>query len=148
MDGLAGEWVGSNKLWLDPTQPPQESETTATVVLLAQGKFATLRYTWAYQGRPQEGLIYFGPTTEQRPTDAAWADSWHMSDKLMSATGEVRDGGVISVLGSYAAPPGPDWGWRIEIRPAGPDAFRLLMFNIEPQMEEVPAVEAVYARRR
>jgi hypothetical protein len=53
--------------------------------------------------------------------------------------------GTISVSGTYPAPPGPDWGWRVAVRlePAG---LVLRMFNIPPGDAEQLAVEAVYAR--
>ena len=36
----------------------------------------------------------------------------------MACEGAVEPDWAIAVHGSYAAPPGPDWGWRIFIRPA------------------------------
>jgi hypothetical protein len=52
----------------------------------------------------------------------------------------------LSVAGTYAAPPGPDWGWRITIEPQSPAAFRLRMYNISPAGPSDLAVEAIYAR--
>jgi hypothetical protein len=46
---------------------------------------------------------------------AAWTDSWHMDHKLMVCRGDI-DATSLRLLGTYAAPPGPDWGWRIVIR--------------------------------
>jgi hypothetical protein len=53
---------------------------------------------------------------------------------------------MLSVRGSYAAPPGPDWGWRIEITPDG-RTLRIVMFNIWPDgSREDLAAEASYTR--
>jgi hypothetical protein len=53
----------------------------------------------------------------------------------------------MSLCGSYAAPPAPDWGWQIEISWPGPALLRKLMFNLAPQGQSEPAVEATYTRQ-
>ena len=54
--------------------------------------------------------------------------------------------GLVSVHGTYGAGEGPDWGWRITVEADGPDAFVMRMFNITPDGEEAPAVEATFTR--
>jgi hypothetical protein len=71
-----------------------------------------------------------------------------MSDKFMRCSGGDIGNGVVSIKGSYSAPPGPDWGWRTVIEPAGGETFRLVMYNIAPGGGEELAVEAVYSRSR
>lgn len=56
-----------------------------------------------------------------------------------------KERGVIDVRGSYAAPPGPDWGWRFIIAPAQM-SLGLVMYNITPAGQEALAVEASYVR--
>ena len=60
----------------------------------------------------------------------------------MNCTGSATDG-TIALRGSYAAPPGPDWGWRIEI---ATEPLRIKHTNIFPGGEEGPAAEGVYSR--
>ena len=52
--------------------------------------------------------------------------------------------GTITVRGSYAAPPGPDWGWRIETTPRA-DALRITHTNIDADGKDL-AAEGVYSR--
>ncbi|WP_420645319.1 DUF1579 family protein [Candidatus Leptofilum sp.] len=142
---LAGSWQGINRLWLDPSKPAQESAGTAVFQPVAQNKFATLNYTWAYKNQSQAGLLLFGQEGEQ--VDAAWVDSWHMQHAMMHCTGEIQSDGGITVLGSYAAPPGPDWGWRLTIQPLSDAQFKFIMHNITPEGEAMLAVEAIYSRQ-
>jgi hypothetical protein len=144
---LVGNWVGGNRLWLSPEEPPSESASTASVVLVASGQFLALRYAWAHEGRGHEGLLLLGGDPDGKGAIGVWTDSWHVSHKLMSCEGDVLGRGMISVVGAYAAPPGPDWGWRIVVEPDGKRAFRLLMFNLPPTGGEERAVEATYARK-
>jgi hypothetical protein len=141
----AGSWRGTNTL-LDPHNDiKDESPATATVAPILGGRFVRMDYTWGYQGKPQEGSLLIGFLANAGTVTAHWIDTWHMSSQVMACTGESPSGPAITVRGSYAAPPGPDWGWRIEITPGG-DELRLVMFNIWPEGKEELAVEASYRR--
>ena len=141
---LVGNWTGFTRLWLSPDEPARESETTAYIGLIAEGKFLTFRYTWIYEEQPQEGFLLIG---QERPEDlvqAVWVDSWHMGDKYMLCQGRLDLQGGLSVQGSYAAPSGPDWSWRIIFEPGEGDMLRLVMVNIDPGGREMLAVEGKY----
>ena len=56
---------------------------------------------------------------------------------------EAEGKNALSLLGSYAAPPGPDWGWRIVLEPLS-ETLQIRMDNITPDGEDLPAVEATY----
>jgi Protein of unknown function (DUF1579) len=147
LGALVGEWEGRNLLWLSPDDPARESATSATVSLAAQGRFLTVSYRWADGGKPQDGVILLGAGQQGKTLEAAWVDSFHMGDALMPCTVVVESNGGVSLVGSYAAPPGPDWGWRIEIQPDAADGSWLRMYNITPDGEEALAVEASYSRQ-
>lgn len=143
---LVGHWAGTKHVWLSPDDPARESDTTMSVALVAQGQFATLHYTWADEGTPQDGLLVLGHELASNAVQAGWIDSWHMPDKMMICQGTTAEQGVITVRGSYAAPPGPDWGWQIDIVPGSNDTFQLVMYNILPDGDSHRAVEATYRR--
>lgn len=139
-----GNWHGINRLWLSPDEPVRVAETTATVALIAQGKFLTFRYTWLYEDQPQDGLLLIGQEKEENLFKAVWLDSWHMGDTFMLCQGSLDPQGNLSVQGTYAAPPGPDWGWRIILETGEDNTLRLAMVNIVPDGREALAVEAIY----
>jgi hypothetical protein len=145
---LVGRWKGTNHLWLFPADPVQESDTTMVVALVAQGKFVTFRYTWAYKGAPQDGLLLVGVEPQPNAVQAIWIDSWHMQDKFMLCQGTVGTQGIIFLKGTYSAPPGPDWGWEMDIAPESGGNFNLVMHNISPEGMAQKAVEAIYSRRK
>jgi hypothetical protein len=156
LTALIGTWRGTKRLWLAPGEPVRESESGAEIATVAQGQFSELRYTWAYEGEPQEGRLIVGRGPADGAVQAVWFDTWHMRDQFMvcegespaaGSRGEDAAEGAVTVRGSYAAPPGPDWGWEIAIEPRGPDGFRLRMTNITPEGERFLAVEIGYARQ-
>lgn len=143
---LVGEWSGTNRLWLTPADPVRESETTASVALAARGAFATIRYTWADAGEPQDGVLLVRIAPEPSPLDMVWIDSWHTGGKFMEFRSEEDRDGSMSALGSYAAPPGPDWGWRIVVAAEAETGIQITMYNVSPVGNETLAVEAKYIR--
>jgi hypothetical protein len=142
---LAGQWAGTNKLWLDPEDPARVSESIMIVGTKGKGRFVTFTYTWANLEEPQDGLIVFAFDDDRNVITAHWLDSFHTGDKVMPFEGGAEQGGAVLVRGSYAVPPGPEWGWTIRIEP-GDDTFRIVMHNIWPNGREDLAVEATYTR--
>jgi len=142
---LAGRWTGTYRLILDPSTPPRVSSTAATLSPVAGGRFARLDYVWEDEGKAQDGSLLVGFEKEESVATAVWVDSWHMSNKFLVSEGKAVRGSV-DVNGSYAAPPGPDWGWRTVLGP-GPDRnLRMIMYNVTPDGQEYLAVEALYSR--
>jgi Protein of unknown function (DUF1579) len=139
----AGSWRGTNHLQDPQSNLDDESPSTAAITPLLSGKFVRFDYTWAYKGKVQEGSLVLGLDAEVVSTH--WIDSWHMGTKAMNCSGTIDGDGRISVKGSYAAPPGPDWGWRIDIIPTE-KSLQVTMFNIWPEGKEDLAVQAQYQR--
>jgi hypothetical protein len=108
------------------------------------GRFVRLDYTWDYDGKPQEGSLLMGE--DAGGAKAHWVDTWHMGDKPMTLCGPPGTPENTLLKGSYAAPPGPDWGWRITLSRLAPDRFKIVMHNIWPEGKEELAVEALYQR--
>jgi hypothetical protein len=148
LEDLVGQWTGTSRLWRTWLSIPEsDSRSTASVDLTANGRFITIEYTWACDGEDHEGFMLLGREPTRNVVNAAWVDSWHMSDKPLICSGTVDDDtGAISVLGTYAAPPGPDWSWRTEIRPRGDAGFEIVMYNISPEGRDEMAFRNMYER--
>lgn len=145
--GLAGAWTGTNHLWFKPSDPVFESPTTVTVAPTAQGVATLFQYTWNHEGTPHAGVMLVPHAATTPEQDAlTWIDSFHTGGIFTHFRGGPTEAGSLSVLGSYAAPEGPPWGWRITLEPDEGEAFTLRMYNITPEGEEMLAVEARYTR--
>jgi hypothetical protein len=148
-DHLLGDWSGSDLLrlsWLTPSD--YHSSTRLSVKPVAKGKFLMFTYTWKHEDVSHEGLILLGYDAKQEMATAAWVDSWHMSSKIMYCQGSIAQQGAIDIRGSYEAPPGPDWGWRIVITPKSGKELQIVMYNISPEGAEELAVQADYKREQ
>ena len=149
LEGLvaaAGRWRGTNTLQDPMNGIADASPSNATVTPLLGGRFVRVDYTWEYQRAPHSGSLLIGWQKKDGTATAHWIDSFHNGDRVMACTGALTDGGGISVRGAYSAPPGPDWGWRIDVIPEGDASLRIIHHNIWPEGKEELAVEGVYSR--
>lgn len=149
LEKLTGRWTGINRLhtsWI-PENPVRESRTAARIELTARGRFLKIEYDWKFEKSVQEGLILIGDEQDSESVKAFWIDSWHLSDKFMVSEGARAAGARISLKGFYAVPDHPDWGWRTDIEPDGDNVFRITMYNVSPEGEEVLGVEMEFKRR-
>ncbi|MGH7719029.1 MAG: DUF1579 family protein [Gemmatimonadaceae bacterium] len=146
LTACAGSWRGTNTLQDPHAGKPEASPSTAMLTPVLGDRFVRFDYTWDYQGAPQEGSMLIGFEPEENTFNAHWVDSWHMGRKVMVCSGPTPSDSTLTVRGTYAAPPGPDWGWRIDITPDGGRALRMVMFNVWPDGREELAVEASYTR--
>ncbi len=137
---LVGRWSGDNTVWLGPGTDPLRSTATAQVSLEAEGQALGMRYAWAEGGKPQSGILLIVGDATLSAWAGAWTDSWHYAHQLMDVRG-TGGGNAVSVHGTYAAPPGPDWGWRLVLEPGDADRCTLRMFNRTPDGAEALAVE-------
>jgi hypothetical protein len=140
----AGTWHGTSRLHMPELGQPDESASTLTVTPVLGGRFVRLDYTWAFQGQPQEGSMLVGHENEGNADTAYWVDTFHTPDKAMLFRGDAGEGDAITVKASWAAPPGPDWGWDIVLTPQPGAALSMVMHIYTPEGEMAPAVEAAY----
>jgi hypothetical protein len=141
----AGSWRGTNVLQDPYTNTPAESASAMTVTPLLENRFVRLAYTWAWGDAPYEGEMLLGYLAKDGAASMYWIDSLHMDRKVMTLTGTAAGDVPLSLLGSYAAPDGENWGWRIEVAAAEPGrALRIVMHNIWPTGQEDLAVEMTY----
>lgn len=141
-----GTWQGTNILQDPNSDQPKESPSLAIVTPVLDGRFVRLDYTWEYHGNAQAGSLLIGYEAEANVVTGQWIDTWHMGDKVMSCRSSAGENDLITLLGSFEAPPGLDWGWRTDLLLNEADRLVVMMYTISPDEEEFPAVEAHYTR--
>ena len=146
LKGIEGAWQGKNRLQLSADEDVRESDSFIIVAPIILGKFHQINYTWVDEGQPQAGLLMLGYNNNLEMAMAVWLDSWHTSEQFMHLEGSIEESGMLNFKGSYTAPSGPDWGWRITLQVDDNESFLITMYNITPDGEELWAVKGVYER--
>ena len=144
---MAGEWEGTTKTWFEPDKLADESPWRGTIRLVAGGRFVMHEYEGSMQGKPLSGVAIYGYHLDPDRFEMAWVDSFHTGTSIMFFKGK-NEGRGYDVLGSYEAPSGPPWGWRMEIQQPEADRLIITHYNIPPDSQEAKAVETVYRRKR
>ncbi len=142
----AGTWQGTSTLQDPGHIEPDSSPSMLTVTPLLDGRFVRMEYTWSYRGAPHAGSLLVGHQKKGATVSMHWIDSWHNSDNVMAMAGRAETSTLLTAQGTYAAPPGPDWGWKIAVTPELDGRLRIVMYNISPEGQEFLAVEGEYAR--
>ncbi|MBN1297350.1 DUF1579 family protein [bacterium] len=138
-----GKWQGTKKLWLSPGKKCRESDITVTVDQSALGRCAVITYGWSFAGEPQEGVLVLNTDYGKGSIQAAWVDSFHMANGIMILKGGFTGQDKLDLIGQYAAPPGPDWGWRIELSALDEKTIRVITYNVTPGGDEQLAIEVI-----
>ena len=113
--------------------------------LSIQGQFLKVSYTWSLESEPQAGIFLVRLDCEGREVESRLAGFLAYAREISWSAGEAsQPDGCAMVEGAYAAPPGPDWGWRIALEHGDDDSFILRMDNIPPGGKPEQAVETKY----
>ena len=134
-DNKATVWEGTAELWEDPQG--NEVKISDCALRVEPDK---ITYQWIYEGSRKTGSFDFSESL------VLWRDSWHQASPTecdyISASWSL-----FAIEYTYAAAPGPSWGWRINLSERPDMALVLQMTNIAPWGEEGRAVRMVFTQQ-
>jgi len=139
LTALAGEWTGTESLWLDADAPPETTPITAKISSILGGRWICVDYEGTAAGKPHAGHMIVGFHRDAREHEIAWIDSFHTGTSILMSNGAPRAEREVRVLGSYAAGD-QRWGWRTTMHVQGEELV-IESTNISPAGEESHAVE-------
>ena len=145
-----GMWKGPSKLHQEWEKEVSKQVVTSNSSLHIEhdshATFATLTYTWEYNGKKQEGTLLICGDKAGDHVSGGWSDSWHQNTAVMQLVGTGKNGNPVNLVGSYEVPGSKPWGWRLTITLVQNEIV-LKMFNIDPDgKNESWAVEAHYRK--
>lgn len=150
---MVGKWQGTARTWFEPGKLGDEAPIKGETRLVLGGRFLMHEYEGGMTAGDMRGVAIHGYDLTAQRWETAWVDSAHNGTRIMLSVGESGgDAGKPMVLGSYQAPPGPDWGWRTTLELRGPDQLVITHYNIAPNegpykdVGEYTGVEIDYRR--
>lgn len=142
---MVGEWAGVARTWFEPGKLADEAPIKGSTRLILDGMFLLHEYEGGMTGHAMQGLAIHGYSCGEKRWQTAWVDSVHNGTRIMLSQGAIdASTGKPNFLGSYPAPPGPDWGWRTTLELRDIDNLVISHFNITPDGDESIGVEIDY----
>ncbi len=93
LDRFVGSWDVTTRLWMSPTDPPEESEGTSTDRWILGGRFLQSEMHGSMMGMPFEGMGLLGYDNFKKKYVMAWVDSnstaMYTAEGLADQTGTV-----------------------------------------------------------
>lgn len=87
----AGDWTFTNRMWMDPSQPPLESTGTMKGELILGGRYAQTHWQGSMMGMPFEGRGTDGYDNLKKQYVSSWVDN--MGTGILLFTGTCENGG-------------------------------------------------------
>jgi hypothetical protein len=87
---LAGNWTYTSKMWMDPSQPPMESNGVMSAKPLLGGRYVEHHWSGTMMGMPFEGRGTDGYDNVGKQFLSSWIDN--MSTGIMYQTGTCDEG--------------------------------------------------------
>ncbi len=149
---MVGEWRGVARTWFEPGKLADTSPIAGSTRLALDGMFLLHEYEGALQDAPMKGIALIGYSLAEQQWQVSWIDSVHNGTRIMHSKGQTpfslakKGSDPLSVIGSYPAGEGPDWGWRTTLELHGRDNLVITHYNITPDGEESIGVEIDYKR--
>lgn len=75
LDQFTGRWTAKVRMWMDPSQPPEESEGTAEGKWLMDGRYVQVDHTGTAMGQPFHGMSIMGYDNVSRKYASLWIDT-------------------------------------------------------------------------
>lgn len=81
-----GKWKHTDRMWMDPSQPPITSEGTTEYRLTMGGRYLVQEYSGAFMGQPFNGMAIVGYDNFREEFKSVWIDS--AGTGMMTMTGK------------------------------------------------------------
>ncbi len=145
LKSLEGRWSGRATTFTGP-ETRFEDPWTVSFRLLQGGHFALQEHSIQVDGADHQGWALLGQTADQGDFTMTLADSFHTAGTgLLVSKGKLDPTGKLSVLGHYQAGT-EQWGWKTQMQVSA-DTLVIAVFNISPDGQEYPAIDARLTRQ-
>lgn len=143
-----GNWTGKNKMWMKEGAPPMESDCTAVVTAVLDGRFFKTEVAGDMMGMPFKGGSLTGYDNVSKKFQSTWADN--MGTGMMVGTGELSaDQKTLSWTFKFNCPIAKKEITMRQVETHTSDnAFTLTMYGPDPHTgKEYKCMEISFTRK-
>lgn len=137
----AGDWTFTNKMWMDPGQPPAESAGTMHGEMILGGRYAQTHWKGEMMGMPFEGRGTDGYDNLAKQYVSTWVDN--MGTGILYMTGTCENGGKTCTMKGDMVDPmtGGKGSMRSVTTWADQNSFKFELFGAGPDGKEIKVME-------
>lgn len=142
-----GYWNAKVKMWMDPAQPPTESEATAKNEMIMNGLYQRSTHTGTMMGMPFHGESIAGYDNVKKKYFSTWIDN--MGSGLMYLEGDYDESSkTLTLTGTMLDPiTGQEMNIKEKIMYHSPDKNTFEMYMVK-EGEDVKMMEIVNTRAK
>lgn len=142
---MVGKWKAHNKMWMDPSGPPMESEGASEYMAVMGGRYIHGSYKSVMMGMPFEGMSVDGYDRYKKQYFSLWFDN--MGTGFLAMWGNPSaDGKTMTLTGTMFDPEqGKDVAVRSVTKHIDDNTVLFEMYSMKGG-KEVKAMEITYKR--
>ena len=144
---LASSWTTTTKEWMEPGKPPMESNGTAEMKMLLDGRFLYQEFNGQMMGQPFNGIGIDAYDNMTKKYMTAWMDSMGTGIFLMEGTASP-DGKTITLRGSHPEPGGGKMTHRAIWKIVDANNQTFDMYGAHHGQKETKMMEITYTRKQ
>lgn len=146
---LEGEWTSHEKMWMDPSAPPTESQGTMTFRTIFGGRYLIQDHTSQFMGQPFTGMGITAFDKYRQEYISLWFDD--MSTGIFVSRGKADSTGqTVTYTGTMDDPMAgeKDIPIRSVARQIDDDTQIFEMYRPGPDGKEYKMMEMTYTRKK
>ncbi len=138
----AGKFKTLNRLWMDPSGEPTESEGMVENTMVLGGRFLRSTYTGTMVGMVFEGIASTGFDNKKNAFQMSWMDNMGTSMSLLTGTYDEATHTITYTGPMYDAMSDKDIDFKIVLRFENKDKYTLEIF----MPGDVKTIEMIHTR--
>ena len=144
---MNGDWNAKVKLWMDPSQPPTESDATTKNEMVMNGLYQRSTHTGTMMGMPFQGEAITGYDNPKKKFVSTWIDNMGSGIMMMEGNYDEKSKSMI-LIGTMTDPmTGNDMKVKevMTLNSADKHTFEMFMMMDGSEMK---TMEIVYTRMK
>ena len=143
---MAGSWSVKSRWWMDPNEPPMESEGSSEQKMILDGRFLHQEFSGDMMGSPFAGIGFTGYNNHTEKFVSTWMDI--MGTGIFYFEGSAGPGGnTITQTCSYDDPVRGPLKWRHVTRIVDHNHLKFEMYTTDMSGKEGKMGEMSYTRK-
>ena len=143
---LAGSWTTKTKEWMDPQKPPIESNGSADMRMLLDGRYLQQEITGNMHERPFSAIWTIAYDNLLKQYVSTWISTMGTGIFMMDGTASA-DGKTITLTGQHAEVGGGHMTHRAIWRIVDSNTQEFVMYGTHHGGKEMKMFETIYTRK-